>query len=275
MAGSDFDFGAASVARAYDDVLVPLMFDPWARSLLAERADWQGRTVLDVATGTGIVARMLVDLVGPSGRVVATDLNPEMIQCARERCNGSVPAVEFLECPASPLPIPDQSIDTAVCQQGFQFFPDRAAAAQELARVLRPGGSVLVSTWLPVSECVFFEWICDALVETGEPEIAATMRLPFDHCSADDLRNAFGTAGFTDIVVSRRAVDFVMPGGVEQAITATHATPIGPSLRALADDKLEAFEAALERRVGEFSPDGITMGKLATNLLEATKPTRV
>ena len=173
-----FDFGAGSVADAYDDVLVPFMFEPWAHSLIEEHANWEGQSVLDLATGTGVVARLVAERVGPEGQVTGTDLNGEMLARARQQCAKTVPAIEFVESPAHPLELPDNSVDVVVCQQGFQFFPDRAAAAGEVFRVLRPGGRALVSTWCPVDQCVFWGWICESLAEISEPEIEAMMRMP-------------------------------------------------------------------------------------------------
>ena len=83
MQSGEFDFGSDAVASSYDTVLVPLIFEPWAEALLDEHAGWEGLTVLDLATGTGVVAQLVADRVGPTGRVLGTDLNPEMLTQAR------------------------------------------------------------------------------------------------------------------------------------------------------------------------------------------------
>lgn len=171
-----------------------------------------------------------------------------------------------------PLAVADESIDIAVCQQGFQFFPDRVAAASELFRVLRPGGWVLTSTWCPVAECVFFGWICQALTKIDEPKLDAMMRLPFDYMPSTNLAAAFAEAGFVEIVVERRAADLVMSGGEQEAVTMAYATPIGPKLRALPERKRDAFHAALRRQVKTNSANGVTMGQLVAHVLKAVKP---
>ena len=81
---NDFSFSDDSVAGAYDDVLVPILFEPWAEALIDADGPWGGKRVLDLATGTGIVARLLADRVGPSGSVIGTDLNAEMLKVAAE-----------------------------------------------------------------------------------------------------------------------------------------------------------------------------------------------
>ena len=80
-----FTFGDNSVASAYDDVLVPALFRPWAVRLVEEHPQWwEGRCVLDLATGTGVVAQLLADQVGPEGRVIGTDINGEMLSIASD-----------------------------------------------------------------------------------------------------------------------------------------------------------------------------------------------
>jgi ubiquinone/menaquinone biosynthesis C-methylase UbiE len=267
-----FNFGTETVAKSYDDVLVPLMFVPWAHALIGEHGEWQGRTALDLATGTGVVAQLLSDQVGPGGHVIGTDLNPEMLAVARQRCAETAPAVQFIESPAHPLRVASESIDIAVCQQGFQFFPDRLAAAREILRVLRPGGLVLLSTWLPVTECVFFGWICQALTEIDEPEIAAMMRVPFDHVPPAELSSVFNEAEFADVRVERQSAALRMPGGVSEVLRTAYATPIGGKLAGLPEPKRERFHSAMGQRAEAHSPDGVTMGELATHVLRASKP---
>ena len=147
----DFDFGKGSVAQSYDDVLVPLIFRPWGERLLDEHGPWVGRTVLDLATGTGVVARLLADRVGSDGQVIAADINPQMLHIASDHCAGSGERVRFVESSAHPLEIDSDTVDAVICQQGFQLFPERGQSAVEILRVLRDEGVALVSTWCSVA----------------------------------------------------------------------------------------------------------------------------
>jgi len=209
----EFSFGDNSVANAYDSALVPILFEPWAAQLVEEHQPWEGRRVLDLATGTGIVARLLAERVGPGGKVLGTDINGEMLALARKRCADLTPVVEFMECPAHPLEIPSESIDFVVCQQGFQFFPDRRAAAQEVHRVLRDGGNLVATTWYPVADCQFFGAICDALTALGESEISDMMRVPFDIMPGSELVAHFESAGFATLTSSRLGLQMCNSGG--------------------------------------------------------------
>ena len=104
MSGSSvFEFGSGSVASAYDDVLVPVIFVPWATRLVEEGPRWEGATVLDLATGTGVLAQRIAERVGAEGRVIGADINAEMLAFARRRCAGLDPEVSFVETAAYPL----------------------------------------------------------------------------------------------------------------------------------------------------------------------------
>jgi SAM-dependent methyltransferase len=250
-----------------------LLFEPWAVRLVEDYQPWEGRHVLDLATGTGIVAQQLAGKVGPSGSVIGADINAEMLALAKKRCADSTPAVRFIECPAHPLDIPDSSIDIVVCQQGFQFFPDKLAAALEIYRVLRDGGKVIASTWLPVADCEYFGAICDALNSIGEPELADMMRVPFDFMPESELTAPFEAAGFINVLIRQQEQDFVIDGGVTEAVDVAYSTPIGPKLRALPDERQDQFRKTFSELLHKLSDGGNTMGRMVSNVLSADKLT--
>ena len=267
----DFDFSGDSVAKSYDTVLVPSLFTPWAKQLLEEHGPWDGVSVLDLASGTGVVAGMLSHQVGAQGHVHAADLNPTMLSFAKKRCEGAPGPVTFYECSADALSLGDSSVDVALCQQGFQFFPDKNTAAKEIFRVLRPGGRTALTTWLPVSECELFGAICESLEAVGENGISEKMRIPFDHITAEELRAPFEAAGFSDITVERQEKDLTWSEDISNIGKFAYATPIGPAVKALAEDRREAFHSEFTKRVAALSPDGKTLGRMATSALRAVK----
>jgi SAM-dependent methyltransferase len=269
--GKSFSFDDDSVASGYDNGLVPVLFEPWAIRLAEEYGPWEGRRVLDLATGTGIVAQVLAGRVGVTGKVIGTDINVEMLALARKRCEGQSPEVEFIESPAHPLEIASNSIDFVVCQQAFQFFPDKRAAAREVFRVLRDGGGVVATTWHSVAECQIFGAICNALDVIGEPEISGMMRVPFD-MPASELSELFEPAGFVNARLERQEQDLVMSGGISQAVEVAYSTPIAPKLRALPDERQVQFRRAFTGLLQDLSDGGVTIGRMVSSLLVAEKP---
>ena len=267
----EFSFGDQSVAAAYDAVLVPILFEPWATHLVEAFKPWLGRSVLDLATGTGIVAQQLAMNVGTTGKVICADINAEMLDLARARCADAPAPIEFVESPAHPLALPGESVDVVVCQQGYQFFPDKASATAEMFRVLRSGGKVIVTTWRPVAECEFFDKICDTLEAIGEQELSNLMRAPFDHMPEPELKAYFEAGGFTNVQVIRHQRDLAIHGGVPRAVEVAYSTPIGPELRLLPGDRQAQFRAKLSERLEARYGDGSIMGRMASNVLLAEK----
>ena len=112
----------ANAAELYEELLVPTGFKPWAEDLLALAALREGDRVLDVACGTGIVARMAAERVGEAGAVTGLDLNPGMIRVARSVPAPSGAPVTWVEGSALKMPLPDVSFDVVLCQKGSNSF---------------------------------------------------------------------------------------------------------------------------------------------------------
>jgi SAM-dependent methyltransferase len=139
---------SGNAAERYERVLVPAIFTPWAADLVALAKLRPGERVLDVACGTGVVARLAAERVGPEGHITGLDLNEGMLEVARSQpIPAGAAAVAWVQSSALGMRVPDSSFDVVLCQQGIQFFPDRPQALREMIRVLVPSGRVFTSVW--------------------------------------------------------------------------------------------------------------------------------
>src|SRR5262249_58990290 len=111
-------------AELYERYLVPPVTLPWALDLVERVGVQTGECVLDVACGTGAVARVAAERVGDGGRVVGVDVNCAMLRVARAR----LPELEWRQGNALALPLADGEVDVVACQLGLPFYPDRPAA---------------------------------------------------------------------------------------------------------------------------------------------------
>jgi ubiquinone/menaquinone biosynthesis C-methylase UbiE len=105
-----------------------------------------GETVLDVGTGTGLVATVAAQLIGSTGKVVGVDFSPEMLAKARQRAAG-ISGLEFLEGDAEHLDLPSEQFDAVLYASSLFFIPDMLQAVREGWRVLEPGGRLGFSSF--------------------------------------------------------------------------------------------------------------------------------
>lgn len=137
-------FVATTFTEIYERVLVGPLFRPFAEQLVARVGPNRGDSVIDVACGTGIVARVARERLGPEARIVGVDVAPAMLAVART----VDPTIDWREGNAVSLPVSDSEHFTVLtCHQGLQFMPDKPAAIREMRRVLAPGGRVAIATW--------------------------------------------------------------------------------------------------------------------------------
>lgn len=197
-------------AQTYEDYFVPGMFRPWTEELLSRGQPQPSERVLDVACGTGIVARLVAQQLSGNAQISGLDLNPAMIEVARATAEREGLSIDWHVGKADALPFPDGAFDLVLVQQGVQFFPDRSAAVRELRRVLISGGRVATATWTEIHNNPFFEAFA-TIVERhlGSPAV----HTPYSLGKRDDLQLLFNEAGFTDvrIDVETRDVRFASP----------------------------------------------------------------
>jgi ubiquinone/menaquinone biosynthesis C-methylase UbiE len=260
-----------SIPQAYDDLLVPRIFAPWAEILLDHTCIEAGMRVLDVATGSGPAARCAARRVGPTGAVVATDIAAPMLEVARAKppAKGNAP-ITYLQSAAAPLRVESKAFDLAICQQSLQFFPDRLAALREMKRALRQGGQLAVAVWTELADNEWFTAVDKALYATLGAEAAAINRAPFRWPKADELKATIEAAGFDDVKLYRETGTLTFENGVAEAIDALAAMPIAPILETLSEAQRNAIYDRLCIEAKPLQSGNAIIGKMASNIAIAT-----
>jgi SAM-dependent methyltransferase len=203
-------FATASTGgmQEYEDALVGPVFTPWGAYLLDAVGVTEGKSLLDVATGPGTLARLASPRLGPEGYVLATDVSDAMLAIAQAK--GSVPGgsrIEYRHSPAAPLDAPDTSFDVACCQHGLQFFPDRLGALEEMRRTMRPGGRLGVAVWAGIDSCPPFAAVRDAVREVmGSQSAKRYANGPWGLHAPGVLAELVDSAGFKDVSVNLSAL---------------------------------------------------------------------
>lgn len=268
----------ATPAATYQRVFVPAIFDPLTEALLERARPGAGMSVLDLGTGTGVVARRLAPVLGPGGSIVAADISPGMLAVARSQVPVDGAPIAWLEADAAALPVPDASVDLVIAQQVLQYLPDRDAALQEVRRVLRPGGRFVATVWSHLED----QPLMAALTEVEARHVAALgmtfedVAEPFLWGDPTELETTVARAGLEDVRVERVVIETSFPAATFVADVELAYASVVPSF---IDDRaaFEAFVAAVEADAGpnlEPFRDGDRLrSPMTTNLVTATVPT--
>jgi ubiquinone/menaquinone biosynthesis C-methylase UbiE len=192
-------------AETYENYFVPAMFLPWATILLRHAAPEPRERVLDVACGTGVVARCAAPWVGIDGQVIAVDMNAAMLAVARALPAPSGAKIIWQEGNAMSLPFPDSSFDLVLCQHSLPFVPDRMAAVHEMHRVLAPEGRALVIVLQALARHPVFEALMESVTRHLSLPISTVMT-PFALYDADELRTLFTAAGFKKVEILSESI---------------------------------------------------------------------
>jgi ubiquinone/menaquinone biosynthesis C-methylase UbiE len=164
-----------------------------------------GMKVLDLASGTGEPALSLASAVGPQGRVVATDLVPQMLDAARQNAAAQgLHNLEFRMADAEDLPFSDGEFDRVTCRFGFMFFPDIPKAMVEIRRVLKPGGRVCFAVFGSLEENpIFMVSLGPFLKRVKMPPPPPDAPHIFRFADETKLANALSSAGFRDVSTNK------------------------------------------------------------------------
>jgi SAM-dependent methyltransferase len=185
-------------ANAYEQFFVPALFQEWAPRVVDAAQLQMGQRVLDVACGTGVLAREAASRVGPTGYVAGLDIAPGMLAVAARLA----PGIEWRQGTAERLPYPDQSFDAVVSQFGLMFFTDRRRALSEMLRVLGPGGHLAIAVWDSLDNTPAYADEVALLERVADRRAADALRAPFALGDREELTALFASAGVASVAIS-------------------------------------------------------------------------
>lgn len=262
-------FTTMTFSEIYERMLVGPLFQPFASDLIARLNPGGSDRMLDVACGTGIVARLARARMGAAAPVVGVDASPQMLAVAR----GIEPSVDWRQGNATALPLAEgESFSLVTCHQGLQFFPDKPAAIGEMRRALSPGGRVAIGTWRPLDECALFK----ALHPIAERHLGPVVDARHSFGDADAMTRLLSDGGFRDVRVETVAHDIRMPDGMVFArLNAAALTSMSEKGKTLDEPQRQQL---IERIAGDSAPviadyarSGALVFELATNIATATR----
>ncbi len=245
-----------TAAMAYERLILPAFMLPAAKAAIEHAPPLPGEKVLDVACGTGLVARLIAKRVAPGGTIECLDLDPAMIAVASELVRAP-PGVDLTWHCASALSMPfeDKVFDAVICLHGLQFMPDFGAALREMNRVMKPGSRLLVTVWSAIDQNKGHLAVFSGLERQQVTPMA--MLKAFILGDSGKLEGFANSAGFDEVRVS------VVPGRVRfpsaqhfvealaaGAVAARHA------LAGLPENQRTKFMAEMTEEFRQYEDDG-------------------
>lgn len=198
---SEWKTAAPGWKKRFDVIEGPEAGQVVTRKLIELAGIGPGDHVLDVASGYGEPGIPAARVVGPEGRVVCQDISGEMLAFAAERAEAAgLGNVEFVEADAEELDLEEESFDAVTCRCGLMYFVDPRGTLERLARFLKPGGRIAVTTWSAPPKVPFAAAPFQAILETldlspppqGRPGIFAL-------ADPDVVARHMKEAGLTDV----------------------------------------------------------------------------
>jgi SAM-dependent methyltransferase len=251
-------------------LLVPLIFEPYARDLAERVQALKPQNILEIAAGTGVVTRAMAASLPAATRIVVTDLNQPMLDYARGKHTADA-RLTWRQADAQNLPFEAGAFDVVVCQFGAMFFPDKVRAYGEARRVLKPGGRYVFNVWDKISENDFADEIMKALAlyfPADPPRFMA--RTPHGYHEPQPIRDALAAAGFSSISVDAVDATSRAASPLDAAVAYCQGTPWRNEIEARDASKLQDATkhaaAALERRFG----GGPIEGRIRALVITAT-----
>jgi ubiquinone/menaquinone biosynthesis C-methylase UbiE len=204
---------SAEAAQHFAEAVVAAVFAPWADDLVDRAGLQPGQWALDVACGTGAVARVAAVRVGPSGAVAALDADASRIAVAEALPPPSGAPITWHHGDADAMSFTDALFDVVFCQQALHLMQDRTGALREMHRVLVPGGRLAVSVWRTMEESPGYLAFATAVRRHVDPDQAGQLGRQFTLSDPDELRDLLRAAGFAsiEIVSEVKVADFADP----------------------------------------------------------------
>lgn len=233
-------------AESYEAEFVPALFADWAPHVVEMGDVGRGQAVLDVACGTGIVARAAEERVGPAGRVAGVDLNEAMLTVAERVC----PGVEFHQADVTELPFDDATFDAVLCQMALMFFPDRVGAIAEIGRVARPHGTVVVMVPSSLDAQPAYRPLVELAADLAGPEAVAMLSAYWSCGDLDELSATVRSAGL-DILSTRTRMGTARFGSIDEFVAVeVESTPVRERLT---DGEYQELRRRASTVLGEFT----------------------
>jgi ubiquinone/menaquinone biosynthesis C-methylase UbiE len=262
---------AGNSPAAYEEYLVPGFFKPWAETLVQLSSPSAGSTILDVACGTGIVARTAAAKAGSAAQVTGLDINPQMLNKAAEMAEREGLEIGWQQGDAGDLPFEDNRFDHLFCQQAVQFFPEPQRVLREMQRVLKPEGVLALNILRSIRHNPAYRILADELEKHAGQTAGTMMRSPFPDWDQKMVRNMVSEAGFEEILIHLEIISMRYPSPEEFLRREAASSPLAKEVESMDPDIRRKLIDDLHKSLEPYTDDRGVVFPMETCMIIANK----
>ena len=262
---------AGDSPAAYEEYLVPGFFKPWADKLVQLSSPSPGSDILDVACGTGIVARTAASKLGSDARVTGLDINQQMLNKASEMAEMEGLEIDWQQGDAGDLPFEDNRFDNLFCQQAMQFFPEPQQVLNEMQRVLKPGGVLALNILRSIPFNPAYKILADELEEHAGGTAGTMMRSPFPDWGQNTIHNIVAEAGFEDIQIHLEIISMRYPSPEEFLRREAASSPLAEEIETMEPERRKMLVEDLKISLEAYTDDRGVVFPMETFMVMARK----
>lgn len=218
-----------SIPKIYDSSLGPVFFEPYAIDMAQRVAKLNPDSVLETAAGTGRVTNHLRKEVSAATKIIATDLNPDMLEVAKQRVTDK--NITWQQADAMALPFAENNFDAVVCQYGIMFYPDKLVGMQEAFRVLKKGGTYLFNVWDTVDVNPMAKTAREIIMSFFENDPPAFYNIPFGYNDSEQISGSLRQAGFSNIHFETLKKECISQSATKMSDGLVEGNPIANAIR--------------------------------------------
>ncbi|MCP3925584.1 MAG: class I SAM-dependent methyltransferase [Desulfobacterales bacterium] len=257
--------------EAYEKYIVPTFSGAWAKDIVKRSELKKSDRILDLACGTGIVARTVSEFLGTSKQITGVDVNEIVLKKAIEIASKKSLSIEYIKTNVHKLPFSDESYDVVLCQQGLQYFPDKLLGLNEVNRILTKKGKVVFSVWSTIDHSPFYKTLYRALDEYIGIDAASILSSAFILDDPENIREMLKKTGFKDIHIRLAIKQMRYKSLDEFLIGSLAASPFAKEILALTELKQNEMFLMIKESISDYIDDDGLAAPMESYVVSAIK----
>ncbi len=238
---------SGDIPKYYDTYLGPMFFEPFAIDMADRISKVHPEYLLELACGSGRLTRLLPSVLSPEANIVATDINPAMVSFAKSKLQDA--KIDWMEVDAVSLPFKDASFDCIAVQFGVMFYSDRKKAFKEALRVLKPGGTLIFSSWDEIKKNPMPFIVDEALKHFFPVDTPSFYSVPFSYFDEEAIKAELNQSGFEDVHIDLVKLNGYSKSPKDAAKGLIQGTPTVTAINDRDDEKLPQILDYLEEKI--------------------------